>query len=196
MQYCAWEPSGIAPPRISVNISSREFRRSDFIARIEAVLRESGVRPYCLEFEITESLLLDNSEQIVTALKWLHDRGIRIAIDDFGTGYSSIAYLKRLPFDTLKLDRAFVKDIGNPDGSDAIVAAILGMAKSLGKEVVAEGVETAEQRDFLIRHGCDAAQGYLWSKPLPPQEFEVLAREWRSAPDQIQPLSLPDTALH
>jgi EAL domain-containing protein (putative c-di-GMP-specific phosphodiesterase class I) len=144
-------------------------------------MSESGVRPYCLEVEITESLFLENSGPVKDALDWLHDRGIHIVIDDFGTGYSSIAYLKRLPFDTLKLDRAFVKDIGNRDGSEELVVAVLGIAKSLGKTVVAEGVETEEQRDFLIRNGCDSAQGFLWSKPVPAEEFEALCRGWSPA---------------
>jgi len=177
-QYVSWEREGIAPLRVAVNISSREFGSTDFISRFSAVMNESGVRPYCLELEITESLFLDDSGPVKEALNWLHDRGIHIVIDDFGTGYSSIAYLKRLPFDTLKLDRAFVKDIGNRDGSEELVLAILGMAKSLGKTVVAEGVETEAQRDFLSHNGCDSAQGYLWSKPLPPEEFKALCRGW------------------
>jgi diguanylate cyclase (GGDEF)-like protein len=181
--YGAWELAGIAPPRIAVNVSSRELKRTDFTKNFESVLRDSGVRPYSLEVEITESLFVDSSEQVVTAIKWMHDRGIRIAIDDFGTGYSSISYLKRLPFDIIKLDRAFVKDIGQSAASDAIAVAILGMARNLGKEVIAEGVETVEQRDFLIRHGCETAQGYLWSKPLPACEFESMARAWNATED-------------
>jgi EAL domain-containing protein (putative c-di-GMP-specific phosphodiesterase class I) len=176
--YVSWEKEGIAPLRIAVNLSSSEFGRSDFIERFASLMHDSGVRPYSLELEITESLFLDNSETVKRALNWLHERGIHIVIDDFGTGYSSIAYLKRLPFDTLKLDRAFVKDIGNGDGSEELVLAVLGMANSLGKTVVAEGVETNEQRDFLTRHGCDSAQGFLWSKPLPVREFEALCRTW------------------
>jgi EAL domain-containing protein (putative c-di-GMP-specific phosphodiesterase class I) len=181
MQYISWERDGIAPLRVAVNISSSEFGSSDFIPRFASVMQESGVRPYCLELEITESLFLENSGPVKDALNWLHERGIHIVIDDFGTGYSSIAYLKRLPFDTLKLDRAFVKDIGNRDGSEELVLAILGMASSLGKTVVAEGVENEEQRDFLARHGCDSAQGFLWSKPLPPDEFKALCSGWPPA---------------
>jgi EAL domain-containing protein (putative c-di-GMP-specific phosphodiesterase class I) len=180
-QYVSWERDGIAPPRVAVNVSSLEFAGSDFIPRFASVMSESGVRPYCLEVEITESLFLENSGPVKDALDWLHDRGIHIVIDDFGTGYSSIAYLKRLPFDSLKLDRAFVKDIGNRDGSEELVVAVLGIAKSLGKTVVAEGVETEEQRDFLIRNGCDSAQGFLWSKPVPAEEFEALCRGWSPA---------------
>jgi len=180
-QYVSWERDGIAPLRVAVNVSSLEFGSSDFIPRFASVMSESGVRPYCLEVEITESLFLENSGPVKDALDWLHERGIHIVIDDFGTGYSSIAYLKRLPFDTLKLDRAFVKDIGNRDGSEELVVAVLGIAKSLGKSVVAEGVETEEQRDFLIRNGCDSAQGFLWSKPVPAEEFEALCRGWSPA---------------
>ncbi len=180
-QYVSWERAGIAPLRVAVNVSSSEFGREDFIERFASLMQETGVRPYCLELEITESLFLEKSEHVKGALGWLHQRGLHIVIDDFGTGYSSIAYLKRLPFDTLKLDRAFVKDIGNGDGSDELVLAILGMANSLGKTVVAEGVETEAQRDFLVRHGCDSGQGYLWSKPLPAREFEALCRNWPSA---------------
>ena len=180
-QYVSWERDGIAPLRVAVNVSSLEFGSSDFIPRFASVMSESGVRPYCLEVEITESLFLENSGPVKEALDWLHERGIHIVIDDFGTGYSSIAYLKNLPFDTLKLDRAFVKDIGNRDGSEELVVAVLGIAKSLGKTVVAEGVETEEQRDFLIRNGCDSAQGFLWSKPVPAEEFEALCRGWSPA---------------
>ena len=183
-QYRAWESSGLVLPRVSVNVSSREINRKDFVEQMEALLRDSGVRPFCLEIEITESLFIDNFEHVLKVLKWLNNRGIRIAIDDFGTGYSSMAYLKRLPFDTLKVDRSFVKDIGNPDGSDAIVAAILSMAQSLRKEVVAEGVETEAQRAFLALAGCEAAQGYLWSRPLSPEDFEKFARNWTLAPRQ------------
>jgi diguanylate cyclase (GGDEF)-like protein len=196
-QFGAWEKAGMAPPRVSINISTRELKRSDFIQRVESVLRDTDVRPFCLEFEITESIFVDSSQQVVDALNWLHKRGIRIAIDDFGTGYSSIAYLKRLPFDTLKLDRAFVKDIGQSPSSDAIVATILGMARNLGKEVVAEGVETAEQLDFLVRHGCDTAQGFLWSKPLAAPEFEALTHRWTTAQHSRElPPREPDFAAH
>jgi EAL domain-containing protein (putative c-di-GMP-specific phosphodiesterase class I) len=183
-QYRVWEAAGIAPDRLSVNVSSREIKKKDFVEQIETVLRVTGMRPFCLELEITESLLVDHSVKVLDALKCLNEKGVRIAIDDFGTGYSSMAYLKRLPFDILKVDRAFVKDIGTADGSEAIISAILGMAHSLGKEVVAEGVETEAQRVFLALKGCEVGQGFLWSKAVPAEEFADLQRAWVAKPQQ------------
>jgi EAL domain-containing protein (putative c-di-GMP-specific phosphodiesterase class I) len=108
---------------------------------------------------------------------------VRLAIDDFGTGYSSLAYLKNLPFDVLKIDRSFIKDLGTNDGSEGVVNAILGVARSLGKKVIAEGVETDPQRAFLTDEGCDCAQGYLWSEPLSAEEFEKFMRRWFAVPE-------------
>ena len=183
-QYRVWEANGVAPGRISINVSSREIKRKNFVEQIETVLRESGMRPFCLELEITESLLVDHSVKVLDALKCLNEKGVRIAIDDFGTGYSSMAYLKRLPFDILKVDRAFVKDIGSADGSDAIINAIISMAHSLGKEVVAEGVETEAQRVFLALKGCEVGQGFLWSPAVSADEFAELSRKWVARPQQ------------
>lgn len=177
-QFRQWERDGMAPMRISVNVSSREFKRKDIVDRIENTLVSSGLRPFSLELEITESLLMESSEQVLSALKALSDRGVRIAIDDFGTGYSSMAYLKNIPFDVLKIDRSFVKDIGAEDGSDSIVNAIIGVAQGLGKEIVAEGIETEAQRAFLAEHGCEMGQGYLWSRPVPADEFATFVRDW------------------
>ena len=177
-QFRQWERDGMAPMRISVNVSSREFKRKDIVDRIENTLVSSGLRPFSLELEITESLLVESSEQVLSALKALSDRGVRIAIDDFGTGYSSMAYLKNLPFDVLKIDRSFIKDIGAEDGSDSIVNAIIGVAQGLGKEIVAEGIETEAQRAFLADSGCDMGQGYLWCRPVPADEFATFVRDW------------------
>ena len=176
-QYRAWECAGVAPPRVSVNVTSREIRRPGFVEKVETVLRETGLRPYCLELEITEGLLMETSKGTAETLQRLNDRGFRVAIDDFGTGYSSLAYLKRLPFDVLKIDRLFVKDIGTGDRSEAIVVAIAGVAHGLGKQMVAEGVETEQQRAFLAQLGCAVGQGYLWSRPVPAAEFEKFCRE-------------------
>ncbi|UCH49241.1 MAG: EAL domain-containing protein [Betaproteobacteria bacterium] len=177
-QFRQWEREGMAPMRVSVNMSSREFKRNDIVDRIENTLIASGLRPFSLELEITESLLVESSEQVLNALKALSDRGVRIAIDDFGTGYSSMAYLKNIPFNVLKIDRSFVKDIGAEDGSDSIVNAIIGVAQGLGKEIVAEGIETETQRAFLAENGCDMGQGYLWSRPVPADEFTTFVRNW------------------
>ena len=184
-QFRAWEKAGLAPMRVSVNVSSREVKRKDFVERIENTLVSSGLRPFSLELEITESLLLDNADDVLSTLKALSDRGVRIAIDDFGTGYSSMAYLKNLPFHVLKIDRSFVKDIGTTSGADAIVAAIIGVAQSLGKEIVAEGIELDSQRAFLKENGCDMGQGYLWSRPVPADEFASFVRNWNNTARRV-----------
>jgi diguanylate cyclase (GGDEF)-like protein len=177
-QYDAWLARGLAPTRISLNVSTREIARPDFAERIESLLREAEMRPFCLELEITESMLVDTSSRALATLKYLHDRGVRIAIDDFGTGYSSLSYLSRLPFDVLKIDRAFVKDIGRSDEADSIVGAIIAMAHSLGKEIVAEGVETEQQRRVLAEKGVEVGQGYLWSKATTPEHYAELSSAW------------------
>jgi len=184
-QFREWEKAGLAPMRVSVNVSSREVKHKDFVERIENTLITSGLRPFSLELEITESLLLENAEDVLTTLKALSDRGVRIAIDDFGTGYSSMAYLKNLPFHVLKIDRSFVKDIGTADGSDSIVTAIIGVAQSLGKEIVAEGIEFESQRAFLKENGCDMGQGYLWSRPVPADEFASFVRNWNNTARRV-----------
>ena len=183
-QFRTWQNRGLPLARIAVNVSSREVRRG-FVEHIRTLLETQEIRPHSLELEITETLLLHASAEVMTALQLLHDRGVRLAIDDFGTGYSSLAYLKNLPFHILKIDRSFVKDLGSGDGSEGVVRAILGVARSLGKEVVAEGVETEEQRSFLTGEGCEAGQGYLWSKPLPAEEFEKLVRNWVALPQRL-----------
>ena len=180
-QFRAWEAEGIAPMRVAINVSSRELRSPDFLEKIETTLLTSGMRPFSLELEITESLLLEQSDHVVAVLKALNNRGVRIAIDDFGTGYSSMAYLKKIPFHVLKIDRLFVKDIGAADDSDSIVHAILGIAQGLGKEVVSEGIETEDQRRFLEESGCDIAQGFLWSEPVPADEFEAFMHHWNDS---------------
>ncbi len=188
-QYRIWERDGMAPLRVSVNVSSREFKRKDFVERIENTLVSSGLRPFSLELEITESLLVDNSVEVLATLKALSDRGVRIAIDDFGTGYSSMAYLKNLPFHVLKIDRSFVEDLGTADGSESIVNAIIGVARSLGKEIVAEGIELESQRVFLTENGCDIGQGYLWSRPVPADEFATFVRTWNKTAQRVATLN-------
>jgi diguanylate cyclase (GGDEF)-like protein len=175
-QYQSWVESGVAPSRISLNVSSREISRPDFVEHIEALLRETGMRPFCLELEITETLLVDNSSRALKTLKRLHEKGVRIAIDDFGTGYSSLAYLRHMPFDVLKIDRAFVAELGKNQESDSIVAAIVAIARSLGKELVAEGVETEQQRAALAQKGVEIGQGFLWSKATSPERYADMSR--------------------
>lgn len=189
-QYSQWEIAGVAPRRVSVNVTVLELRRPDFASRIESILAEYGLRPFCLELEITESSLLENSAIVLSQLEHLRKRGIRIAFDDFGTGYSSLAYLKRLPVDVVKIDQSFVRDIGADSDSASITRAIIDMAHNLGKTVVAEGVETDEQRTLLRDLGCEVGQGYLWSRPVPADEFERMSRAWKPSPRPAAPLRL------
>ncbi len=163
------EAAGLPPMRMAVNLSIRQLRRRDFPARVQAILRETGLAPQRLELEITESILMVDPEQIIKTLHELRAMGIQLAMDDFGAGYSSLAYLKCLPLDRIKIDRSFVRDIpGDPDDV-AIVQAILAMARQLKIRVLAEGVETPAQRRFLRDHGCEEAQGYAFSRPLPAE---------------------------
>jgi len=179
-QYVMWDTAGVAPARISVNVTSAEIRQADFLTRVETVLRETGMRPYCLELEITERMFVSDSNDTLDKLHALQARGVRIAIDDFGTGYSSLSYLKRLPVDVVKIDQSFVQDIVTDQDSASIIRAIIGMAHSLGRKVIAEGVETREARDYLVRCDCDQGQGYLWSRPLIAEDFIAFCRDFSS----------------
>ncbi|WP_082605634.1 bifunctional diguanylate cyclase/phosphodiesterase [Curvibacter sp. PAE-UM] len=152
---------------VSLNVSPRQFHQADFVEQVLAVLDRSGARADLLVFEVTEGLLLENLEHTIPRMNALAARGIRFSIDDFGTGYSSLAYLKRLPLHELKIDRSFIQDTPHDPGDTAIVAMILSMAQHLGLKVVAEGVETRAQADFLAAHGCHAMQGFLYSHPQP-----------------------------
>jgi diguanylate cyclase (GGDEF)-like protein/PAS domain S-box-containing protein len=160
--------------RVAVNISARQFRDQTLISTVEAALAESGLDPRCLEIEITESVAMENVELTLTLLTRLRQIGVAIAIDDFGTGHSSLNYLKRFPLDALKIDRAFVEDLPDRFEDVAIVKAVIQLAHGLHLRVVAEGVETAEQLEFLRAHGCHEVQGYYFSYPLPAAEFAEL----------------------
>ncbi|MCC2632203.1 MAG: diguanylate cyclase domain protein [Ramlibacter sp.] len=158
---------------IAVNVSVRQFRHPDFIDEVMTCVRRAGIRPDRLKLELTESLLADHLDAAIAKMRNLKDMGVRLSVDDFGIGYSSLSYLKRLPIDELKIDRAFVKDILT-DGNDAAIAGtIIGLCRSLGLEVIAEGVETEEQRAFLHRQGCERYQGYLYCRPLPLANLEA-----------------------
>ncbi len=178
-QFHEWDELGIAPLRISVNVSSLEVTRGDLVARVDRVLSESGLRPMHLELELTEGVFLEESGDNLNKLVELRHRGVRIAVDDFGTGYSSLGYLRRLPIDVVKIDQTFVRELGSGKDASSIMQAILDVAHGLGKSVVAEGVETEQQRAQLLAMGCDVGQGYLWSRPLPAREFQAFCQEWR-----------------
>lgn len=184
-QFRAWDAAGVAPQRIAMNVSCLEITRTDIVARVEDVLRQTGLRPLHLELEITEGILLDDSGETLVKLQQLRQRGVRISVDDFGTGFFSLSYLRRLPVDVVKIDQIFVRELSHDQDSRAITKAILKVARSLGKSVVAEGVETREQRDLRAHWGCDMGQGYLWSRPLAAPAFEAFCREWRAAPQGL-----------
>jgi diguanylate cyclase (GGDEF)-like protein/PAS domain S-box-containing protein len=173
-QLASWavrkEASAIA---LAVNISARQFRQPNFVERVLAALARTGANPRTLKLELTESMLLDNVDDVIAKMTALKSHGLRLSLDDFGTGYSSLAYLKRLPLDELKIDLSFVRDILADAASGAIAQAILTLGKAMGLRVIAEGVETEEQRDFLIRMGCHSFQGFLYSRPLPLEEFQL-----------------------
>ncbi|WP_088179514.1 EAL domain-containing protein [Zoogloea sp. LCSB751] len=166
---------------IAVNVSVRQFRQPDFVDQVEEVLARTAADPHKLKLELTESLMLNDVEEVVAKMAALRSRGIRFSLDDFGTGYSSLAYLRRLPLDQLKIDKAFVDDV-QANSNDAVIArSIVALARNLGLNVIAEGVETPEQHQFLARQGCLAYQGYLFSRPLPIDEFERFLDEWGAA---------------
>ncbi len=173
-QIKAWQSAGMRVPRITVNVSSKQFKARTVTESVVGALKSSGVNPSHLGLEITEGAIMDHAERNVRTLHELKALGVTLSIDDFGTGYSSLSYLKRFPIDELKIDRSFVTDVDtNPDDA-AIVIAVIAMAHCLGLAVVAEGVETQSQRDFLAGRGCDEAQGYLFSKPIPADAFGTL----------------------
>ncbi len=172
-----WTESPFGDIAVAVNISSHQFQSDSLIDDVLGAALRAGIEPASLELEITESVLLQDAENTLVALNTLKRAGISLSVDDFGTGYSSLSYLKRFPIDTLKIDRSFVKDIHVDQDDAAICAAILAMARQLGLNVVAEGVETKEQLEFLRHHGCNQIQGYLCSKPLSADQFAVLLRE-------------------
>ncbi|MDR6990389.1 EAL domain-containing protein [Luteimonas sp. 3794] len=168
-QFAAWRQAGFDGVCMAVNVSVRQTRDEQLPAVIDAALATHGMAAHCLELEITESVLMEQTDLAIALLARLRARGLRLAIDDFGTGYSSMAYLQRLPIDTLKIDMAFVREI--PGDGEAITTAILAMAHQLGLCVVAEGVETEAQHDFLREAGCNQIQGYRIARPLPPEAF-------------------------
>jgi len=181
-QNMAWQQAGLGELRVAVNLSARQFGAADLVPNLEAVLADTGLAPRCLEIELTESLFMSDITPAVETLHRIKALGVNLSIDDFGTGYSSLSYLSRFPIDVLKIDRSFVSDIGS-DGIDSpIVASIITLAHNLKLAVIAEGVETLAQLDYLRRMGCDEMQGYYFSRPLPADQFEQLLHAGRSLP--------------
>jgi diguanylate cyclase (GGDEF)-like protein/PAS domain S-box-containing protein len=177
-----WQDEGLPPARVSVNLSARQFQQRNIAKLVKQVLAETGLEPRYLELELTESTIMRNAEEAVTMLNELHALGIGLAIDDFGTGYSSLSYLKRFPVDRLKIDRSFVSDIGISNDDETITSAIIALAHSLKMQVIAEGVETSAQLDFLKERACDEMQGYFFAKPLPRDAIPGMLQQGAARP--------------
>ncbi|WDT74294.1 MAG: EAL domain-containing protein [Candidatus Manganitrophus sp.] len=176
-QNRSWQEAGLPPVKIAVNLSGRQFQQKDLLETITRTLEETGLSPDFLELELTESILMQKGDATIATLRGLNAMGVRISIDDFGTGYSSLSYLKRFPIDKLKIDQSFVSSV-MADYNDAVIAkTVVTMAHGLGLKAIAEGVETAEQLAFLHSVGCDEAQGYFFSRPLPAEEAMKLLTE-------------------
>lgn len=173
-QLQVWESEGLRNVPVAVNVSAVEFRHKNFLPMLENLLEETGLSPQLLELELTERIVMHDAEMSASLLHAIKSMGIQLAIDDFGTGYSSLSYLKRFPIDTLKIDQSFVRDITRDSSDATIVSAVIGMGRNLNQRVVAEGVETFEQLDFLKAHHCEEGQGYQFSRPLAADEFAQL----------------------
>lgn len=169
-----WQDMGLPPIKVSVNMSQAQFQRTDVYASVTKALAETGLEPKYLEIEVTETMAMTDVDHTIDVLGKIHDLGVSISMDDFGTGYSSLASLKTIPFDVLKIDRSLVCDLNENDTSRRITGAIVAMGKALRMVVLAEGVETTEQSKLLGEIGCDLAQGYYFSKPLPASEIETM----------------------
>lgn len=180
-QNCAWQLQGLPPLHIAVNLSARQFGDENLLGDVASTLREVGMDPTLLELEITESMMMHNTDKTIQILAGLKAMGIRIAIDDFGIGYSSLSHLKQFPIDIIKIDRSFITDIPGDQADEAITDAIIAMGKSLKIIVVAEGVEALEQLQFLRSRGCDEIQGYFFSRPIPAHDFTRLLRKNQAA---------------
>jgi diguanylate cyclase (GGDEF)-like protein len=181
-QTQAWLVAGLAAVPVAVNISAAEFRKSGFLEGVGQVLNDTGLPSRYLELELTESILMHDAESSAKLLSALKALGVRIAIDDFGTGYSSLTYLKRFPIDTLKIDQSFVRDLTTDSDDAIIVSAVIGIGRNLKQRVIAEGVETAEQLEFLQDQKCDGGQGFLFRRPLSAEEFASVLEHQSTVP--------------
>ncbi|MGM9497339.1 GGDEF domain-containing phosphodiesterase [Desertifilum tharense] len=177
-QHRLWQQAGLPPLRMAVNLSARQLAQPNLVERITSILEETQIQPQDLELEVTESLMMDNVQQSILKLQQFREMGIKLALDDFGTGYSSLNYLRSFPIDTLKIDRSFIRDVVSNAHNAAVTNAIITLAKSLRLNITAEGVETAEQCEYIKAQGCHEIQGYYFSPPLPKEAMtELLAKQ-------------------
>lgn len=176
-QIAQWYEQGLNPGKLAINLSVIQLQQKDFVPFLINLLEETQCKPQWLELEITESKIMTDPDKAISLLKSITNLGINLAIDDFGTGYSSLSYLKKLPIDKLKIDQSFVHELPNDDEDSAIVRAIIALAKSLSLKIIAEGVETKEQKNMLLTYGCANIQGYFYAKPLPSQEIKTMLKK-------------------
>src|SRR5262249_42971123 len=192
-QVRAWQLSGLPPLRVAVNLSAQQFRQKNLVEVVRGALSSAGLEARYLELELTESAVMQDPETSIQILRQLSELGVRISVDDFGTGYSSLSYLRRLPLDKLKIDHSFIREVDVSRDDAEIVRAIVSLAHSLHLKVIAEGVETPAQLEFLRTLGCDQYQGFHCSPPVPANEFETLLRNGPLA--STQP-SIDDTRIN
>jgi EAL domain-containing protein (putative c-di-GMP-specific phosphodiesterase class I) len=181
LQNKQWQDQGLSPITVAVNLSARQLRQPNLTAMIAKILNETGLDPHYLELEITETTAVQDVELTKTVLEEIQRMGIKLSMDDFGTGYSSLSYLQQLPLDSLKIDRSFITDLGSNPKDAQIVRAIISMAHGLKLNVIAEGVETVEQLQFLQGLNCQEGQGYFFNRPLHPSDAAVVLQEGRKS---------------
>jgi EAL domain-containing protein (putative c-di-GMP-specific phosphodiesterase class I) len=174
-----WQDDGAPVFSVAVNLSARQFRKGNLTTIVSGILHDIGLAPGLLELELTESMVMDDPAEAEQIMRSLKNLGVSLSLDDFGTGYSSLNYLRRFPVDSLKIDRSFIRDVTTDQSGASVVTSVIDIAHNLGLTAVAEGVETREQLDFLTGCGCDMFQGYLFSKPLPAEEFSILLGQVR-----------------
>jgi len=189
-QHMAWQRDGVPSVYMAVNLSPRQFQHEDLLRDIDEMLAATGMPPELLELEITEGMVMQNTDRAIETLTEIKKRGIRVSLDDFGTGYSSLTLIKRFPIDTLKIDRSFIRDLPSDTDDKAIADAIIGLGKALSLTIVAEGVETTEQEGFLRNHACDEIQGYLFSRPVSAESIPALFRFPTVPSPNLQPHAL------
>lgn len=195
-QSKSWQDAGFDPLRLAVNLSARQFQQPKLVETVAQILKETGLDPRFLELELTEGSVMKDPDEAIGKLHELKAMGVKISIDDFGTGYSSLNYLKRFPIDTLKVDQSFVSDVNTDSDDAAIVTAIITLAHALNLNVIAEGVETQEQLDFLRLLNCDEVQGFLFGKALVVEEFTELLVERRGLNSRLNYDTNPLPPLH
>ena len=166
-QFSLWYKAGLKPGKLAMNLAIKQLKKDDFIDILNDLIKETKCKAEWLELEVAEGQIMTSLEEAIKTLQQISDMGIELAVDDFGTGYSSLTYLKRLPINKLKIDQAFIGDLPGDEEDAAITKAVIALAHSLNLKVIAEGVETKEQRDFLIENKCESIQGYFYYKPVP-----------------------------